>query len=289
MSDDSAAAAVAAAEDLRLQGNASFEKGELEASEAHYTAALAAESAIPAGDGATEIPEATVTARQQVRKLALGNRSLVRCKLNKPEEALQDAEASLKVDINYVKAHDRKASAYLALGKAWQARKTYEDAVKYFEENNRVGELPYLRKKLEELKKQCQDLDATQPVESLEHWQQIAVNLPMTKEPRIRLCTMATFWNTATPSDRQSVFQKFIEILNGSSQILSDLEIPEDTLVELPMDNYADVVVPNSWVEFFKACSVEDKIAVFQGLWDLCSPNECTMILHDLGEFFPKP
>lgn len=260
------------AERLRLAGNEAFQAGKLEEADGFYS--QAAEQLTAAGESDASKLAAT-----------LGNRSLVRLKLGKPEDALADAEASVTADPLYLKAHDRKATAQLALGKHWAGRKSYGDALDVFADD--IAARVYLKQKLAALKAACKQEDATLPVQDKEHWCELAKYA----QSRMRLATMATLWNGAdTQGERLAIFKAFLVVLTGGSVAEARLaDFPEGALVALPMENYDDVVgdIPQTWVEFYKGKPIEEKIALFHIIYEACSDDEKSLIARDLKQMFP--
>lgn len=274
------------AEQLRAEGNSAFNRGELSRACELYTSALAALAA-PAY-GTAPAPE---LAGQ--RAVVLANRALVRLKQGAPGEALVDAEAAVREDPLYLKAHERRTAALLGLGKVWRARMAYREAELSFKDSQpHTAELAYVRSKLKSLAAQCEAEDRKGPVESREHWDEIARYMPTKAEPRIRLALMATWWNLSSQDERLTIFKRFLAVLTGKEEAALDAElaaIPADTMVPLPMENYADLTVPKAWTDFYEPLDALAKLVLFQNMYGSCNQQEKNLIARDLKEFFPPP
>jgi tetratricopeptide (TPR) repeat protein len=97
-------------------GNAAFKTGEYESAIEHYTRSLQE-------DGETAV--------------AYANRSMSYLKLERWAEAERDASAALKIDVSYLKAHQRRGVARRRLGKFLEATMDYENAL-LLEPNSKV-------------------------------------------------------------------------------------------------------------------------------------------------------
>ncbi|CAM9641745.1 unnamed protein product, partial [Heterosigma akashiwo] len=95
-------------EELRLQGNEEFCKKNYGEAERFYTLSLEA---------------------RPNNHLVHGNRSAARLHLDRPEDALADADEALRLDPTYMKGYHRRASALQAMGDLEGVVNTYEAAV----------------------------------------------------------------------------------------------------------------------------------------------------------------
>uniref|UniRef100_A0A7S2SEB7 Uncharacterized protein n=1 Tax=Mucochytrium quahogii TaxID=96639 RepID=A0A7S2SEB7_9STRA len=250
-------------EKLRLAGNEKYKSGLFEDAETLYTQALGLCSE---GD--------------KHSAALLGNRSLVRLKQGKFQEALEDAQLSIGRDVDYVKGHDRKAAAFIAMNKKWQARRTYAFALEHFKNVKNHQASVFMSRKYKELCGLCAKDDFISVVESMEHFDEIFKHM---KLERMRLATMATFWNASSNQDRLAIFAAFIQVLTGESK-----PIQVESLSALPMDNYKDVVIPQTWTDFFNSLDQGDKVKMFYQIYGHCTDIERNMIIRDLKEFFPN-
>jgi tetratricopeptide (TPR) repeat protein len=215
----------------------------------------------------------------------------VRLKLGLPGEALVDAEAAVRDDPLYLKAHERRTVALLGLGKAWRARQAYREAEFAFKDSQaHSAELAYVRSKLRGLAAQCEAEDRKGPVESREHWDEIARYMPTKVEPRIRLALMATWWNLSSQDERLTIFKRFLAVITGNEEAALEAQfaaVRAQSMVPLPMENYADLTVPAAWTDFYSQSS--DKLVLFQNMYGSCNEQEKNLIARDLKEFFPPP
>mmetsp|Transcript_12653 Transcript_12653/g.24537 ORF Transcript_12653/g.24537 Transcript_12653/m.24537 type:complete len:263 (+) Transcript_12653:283-1071(+) len=255
-------------EALRVEGNRLFEAGQVAEAVALYRDSLAKERSAK----------------------TLGNLSLALLKLGSAEEALQAAEDSISVDKMYMKAYDRKANAEVALGKHWLARKTIARAIEIFRNDRSVR--PFLEQRYKDLCVEGEKIDANlEKIESSEHMVEICKHmrvegsLPASK---LRLATMATFWNEATLDERMTIFVRFLQVLTGASNPIAGANFPKSMLTPLPMENYADIEVPAVWITYYKSLDAEAKVSLFEEIYAACTDLEKSLIASDLKDYFPR-
>lgn len=172
-------ATLAAAEELKRQGNKAFGCGVWAEAEELYSRALEAEAVgrEPTGDSAAasalEQPEAgeeaavtqAVPPQRKERAVYFANRAACRLALDRVEEAVSDCSAALEVDGTYVKALLRRAAAYERQGELESLEKASTDLARVLElePSNAVakeklrGLAPALEAKREAVKKEMLD------------------------------------------------------------------------------------------------------------------------------------
>ncbi|KAF4679389.1 hypothetical protein FOZ63_013144, partial [Perkinsus olseni] len=110
----SAAERAAECETEKIKGNESFTSGELDEAELHYSRALRLRSDISA---------------------IWSNRALVRLKLRRPQEGLEDAQRAILLDSKNVKAFHRRGKARAELGYLEEAVKDFQIALRLLNES----------------------------------------------------------------------------------------------------------------------------------------------------------
>ena len=123
--------------------------------------------------------------------LLLSNRSACYLKRSERKLALEDAERACKISPKYVKVF-RERLAFNRFGTIPEARKVILEALELEPENL------FLKKTLTEI-------DLKLPVSSFESFM---LHYSGTKDMRVRLCCLATFWNASSESDRLAFFRK---------------------------------------------------------------------------------
>ena len=182
---DAASATLAAAEELKRQGNEAFGRGAHIEAEELYTRALEAEAVgrePPGGSAAEGLPEPTEAAEEageahagaqapppppqrKERAVYFANRAACRLALGRLDEAVSDCSAALEVDGAYVKALLRRAAAYERQGELEALEKASTDLGRVLElEPSNVlareklrGLGPALESKREAVKKEMMD------------------------------------------------------------------------------------------------------------------------------------
>ncbi len=79
--------------------------------------------------------------------------------------------------------------------------------------------------------------------------------------------------------------RSFLEVVAGSVQAVHGSDFPVESMIELPMDNYADVTPIANWAAFFIGLTPEQKTDAFESCWAFCSEEDRTLIMHDLRKF----
>ncbi|KAF4674764.1 hypothetical protein FOL46_004024 [Perkinsus olseni] len=110
----SAAERAAECEAEKIKGNESFTSGELDEAELHYSRALRLRSDISA---------------------IWSNRALVRLKLRRPKEGLEDAQRAIALDSKNLKAFHRRGKARAELGYLEEAVKDFQIALRLLNES----------------------------------------------------------------------------------------------------------------------------------------------------------
>lgn len=207
------------------------------------------------------------------------NRSASRMNLGKAESALADAELAIQLEPNWVKAHHRKALAYVGLQQYWRARFVYENAIR-----NCVGcqssEKVWMLKQIKKINPECEKSDLTDKVESFERWVQIYRHI---RDKKLRLACLVFFWNMSTKAERHTFFGQFLKILQSMDAIkMFSLE----QMNEFPIDNYEDVVLPSTWTVYYSSLSSEQKVELFEECFALLTSDERDLVIKDLKFFF---
>jgi len=114
---------------------------------------------------------------------------------------------------------------------------------------------------------------------------------------RLRLATLATFWNASSLDERWDIFTRFLSLVAGPAAV--DPATPLDThvgphlshfrrevLTPLPLHNYEDLVIPAPWVTFYAGLPPAARVELFNTCWDLASPQEQALIITDIKTFY---
>ncbi len=259
---------------LRLKGNAAFGDDDFESAEEFYTKALDIDSRSTA---------------------VLGNRSLVRIKLGNFQGAVEDATKCIESDEMYLKGYDRKIAAEIALDQIWKARQTCANGLAKFRKNAGSKHIAYFVRRFKTLCDQGEVRDQKDQVKSLEQWKEVAAYMN-SKDGRVRLACLATFWNASSPEERMYIFKQFIRIQQGDALLEnpSSMECADKTLKSisldklsaLPMDNYENVTIHAPWATFYSSqTELVRKVEIFKAVFDVCSDVEKNLIAGDLGNF----
>jgi len=210
------------------------------------------------------------------------NRSAAKLNLGKNEEALQDALEALTIDPTYLKAYQRVISSHRALGNLEDALKASQAAVKLEPKN------AWAKGQLKQAQKEWANYLREKPVETVEDWIKLFKTL---ENPKERMLQLAEFWNSSRPEERLTIFHKFLAIIGGAhfTQAIGSEEFTIEKMVELPMDNYADMERNENWLHFYRSQSPEDKLVTFEKTWEITTDTEKNIIVNDLKHFFLVP
>lgn len=220
------------------------------------------------------------------------NRSAAYFFLDDFDNAKADAERAVHLDPSWLKGKLRLGQALLKLGRPREAATLLEECYEREPGNAMTHDL------LHEALAAASKRDRSVAVSSSEHFLQIFEN---TTDPRLRLCTMATYWNESPMEQRYAIFHRFLAIIAGPAavaplhpgQVLEDHEVhisqykPEQ-FGPLPMENYFDITVPETWIVFYNQtlATPAEKLDLFNRLWDSCSPTEQTLIVADFQQLY---
>eukprot|EP00753_Platysulcus_tardus_P000423 PLAT10441.1.p1 GENE.PLAT10441.1~~PLAT10441.1.p1 ORF type:complete len:294 (-),score=101.76 PLAT10441.1:60-941(-) len=246
--------AAATSDELKAKGNRKFGEGKFDEAAALYQQAIAV---------APEDP------------LLWGNLAAAQTKSGEHDAAIESAKRAVELDAAYLKGYHRMAIAYSALSREREACRCYERALMI------VPGDAWLHK---QLRKAWKRFDAKGPIECEADW----LGVFSRAQVRLRMATMATLWNVALPEQRMAIFSRFLEVLSGAGGAPS-LDLKPEHFPALPMENYADVKVPAPWLRYF--ASMEEagaRTAVFEAMWDVCSPEEKNLIIGDMKQFFAR-
>jgi tetratricopeptide (TPR) repeat protein len=258
------------ADALKSMGNAHFTAGRLDLAIESYSSALALSLA-----GSPLLPQLHA------------NLAAVYLAKHDFESALRSAKAALAVDGNFTKAHYRMGVALIGLRRPAEALAALTIAARLDTSSESIQQA------LHEAEAMQRQADSTDPVTSVP---QFAAVFSRARDPRLRLATLATFWNTLDANVRWAVFCRFLELMIGPSAVTEPVplghtgphvsQFDQALLTALPMDNYVDVSVPAPWVAFFDALAGAERVQLFNAAWDLCSEIEQGLIMQDLHAFF---
>lgn len=245
-------------DDLKAQGNEFFSKGEYEKAEELFSKA---------------INEYSPTA------ILFTNRAAARFHLNKFDECIEDACSAIELDKKWLKAYYRKAVALEALGKHRDAYRAWEEAYEYCEHNS------FLKKNMTEAEKKWVNIFRTFQVDSVEDMLQ---RYQILSDSREKLSTLAHFWNSANGEERFSILTRLMEMIGGKGDLPTLFSTVNASMMpELPMDNYTDL--PNSqipaWMDFFRNLDSSGKTKLMEGMWDMLTSAEKTVVVGDLRVF----
>lgn len=209
--------------------------------------------------------------------LLLSNRSAVYLKQKKNQLALQDAERACKMNPKSVKVFVRKALALVSLKRIQEAKDVYLEASKIEPDNKFI-------------QKMIISIEAKLPVKSFDMFMKRYKN---TKDIRVRLATLATFWNASNQDERYNILRK-LNALMRAKDVNSDTInaimkcFTKEQMIDLPMKNYVDVTLPEDWVPWYKTTSKEEKVKLLGALWNACTTRERAFIAKDIDTLF-KP
>ena len=267
-SSSSSASLDATAEDIKAKANAAFLKKDYNMAEALYSNAL-------------DTANATEEDNNGLKCILYSNRSAARlCLDGKIEDALQDADKAILLNPAYAKAYLRKTNALKSLGDHRGSYKTWLEAEKNCEDN------PWLRKMVKEAKATWVSLITNVEIADK---QDLLDRYSLIKDTRIKLCTLAHFWNYSSRSDRLSYLTAFLELIGGSVGVSEQVEaFKAENMEEMPMHNYVDL--PRSkiepWIVYFGSLVADEKVTLMKDTWALLTSFEQNLVILDLKTFF---
>lgn len=205
--------------------------------------------------------------------------------------ALTSAQRAVAADSAFTKAYYRMGIALIELERPAEAITALTTA------SSLDAKSESIRQALHQAQALQRRLDESATMASLDDFTAVFARL---RDLRLRLATLATFWNLLNGEGRWSVFCKFLEQTLGPSAV-NDAIPPEHTgphvsqfdrslLTALPMDNYKDIAVPTPWTAFFESLRGPEQIELFRAAWARCDNTEQSLIMEDLRSFFgPTP
>lgn len=207
--------------------------------------------------------------------MLLSNRSAVYLKQNKVSEALEDAERACLQAPKCVKVYVRKALALIKMKKFKEARHVNLEASK-IEPDNMF------------LKRMLQSIESKLPVDSFTTFMNRYKN---TNDIRIRLATLATFWNESNKDERFEFLRHLNSLIRAKEPDSVEInnimqQFTKNHMVDLPMKNYAGVSLPEDWVPWYNTTSKPEKIQLVNALWNSCSSTERNFIAKDIYILF---
>ena len=130
---------------------------------------------------------------------------------------------------------------------------------------------------------------------------------------RMRLCTLAHFWNYSSPTDRMEYFKTFLSLIGGEvpseeserfsncyhiattmvskcsnfNSIIFPRVFDLENMKEMPMHNYSDLPrqTIEPWVEFLESLGEHEKCELMEKLWKSLESYEQDRVVIDLKEF----
>jgi len=235
--------------ELKSEGNHAYKNKDYERAEIAYSKAL-------------DMPEGADDAK------LFANRAATLLELHRFPEALSDSERAIEISGTWIKGYHRKCQALKALGRVEEAFDVYK-LVQGSEsiEHDREWLASQLLYTFNEI---VDDLVNETP-SSIDRFCEIFSKL---EDMRLKLSTLARFWNASTPSHRLSFFRN-IALLAGSSSSTSptgqEIGLPpslegvgEEQMVALPLDNYSDVREIDNWMAFFEGLELDNQLTLLQ-------------------------
>lgn len=139
------------------------------------------------------------------------NRSAARIELGQEAEAVEDATIALAFNPSYVKAYLRKATALLRLGDEYGSYTTWKQAGEICEQS------PALKKQLKDSLARWLLFYNKVPVISSED----LLNRYMLadKNTRLKLSTLAHFWNISSKAERLEYLRTFLALIGGEGNL----------------------------------------------------------------------
>ncbi len=260
-----------AVDDLKVKGNEYFTKEDFVNSYDCYTEAIEKLKCI------IELNKSPKDLNQL--SILYSNRSASLLSLNRYEEALSDSEDSISCDSHYVKAYFRKATSLTFLGKHLEAYHTWLQAFDICDRS------PWLVSKVREAKEKWLTQFKIYPVQSNSD---MIERFNIIKDPRLKLSTLAHFWNLSSPDERLSIFKVFISIISGQGELSEQTErlFDIEKMKDLPMVNYLDLPSTDvqSWCDYYARLDSENKTGLLKNIWGMLSTKEQTLVVSDLKE-----
>lgn len=248
---------------LRGKGNEAFAKEDWTSALQCYTRAIKG------------LSENQALAKECELNKILSNRSAVYLKTGDATRALTDAETALEMDPSWIKIYHRKSLALVALERIRDAYETYKEAVKINPSSTFIKSM---------LKK----ISIAYPLENNSDFMVKYSNLV---DIRLRLATLATFWNESSKVERMKILQSLIALITKddptSDKVAETMsKYDEDMMKELPMKNYNDVMIPDRWISWYKSIEASEKVKLLGMLWSDLSKTEHQLVTKDMQIFF---
>ena len=255
---------------LREKGNTSFKAKKWSSAVQFYTQAINGIKSAEKGNNGSPLPA------YEMNKI-LSNRSAALLKLGQKEKALADAEAALVLDPKWTKIYHRKALALLELKRVEDACAAYDAALAVDPEN---GFMKKMRASV------FQKLPLTSPSQFLEKYTSLK-----NKNLRLRLATLAAFWNSSKRQERLDILGELVALVSGQSSDSPHVQqtmkaYKKEQMEPLPMKNYADLTIPTEWLQWYEGLQSVQKVALLKALWADCTKIEHDLIAKDLQAFF---
>ena len=258
----------ATAEAIKAEANEAFLIGDYSKAEALYSNALDVLNSLEKND---DVLKSILYSNRSAARLSLGGKS---------EDALQDADLAIALNPMYSKGYLRKSNALKSHGDHKGVYNTWIEATKNCEDS------PWLKKMVKEARATwdslMKEVDVLDSSDLLERYS-------LLQDTRMRLCTLAHFWNYSSPPDRLAYLKAFLELIGGSVGVSEQAEAFEvENMQEMPMYNYEDLPrsIIEPWIAFFESLSADRKVELMRNAWALLTPSEQNLVILDLKTFF---
>ena len=190
-------------------------------------------------------------------------------------KALSDAEEARSIEPGWTKIYHRKALALISLERYEEACIAYDQALGLDSSDTFMMKM---RKKIVR----------TYTVNSRPFFLRVYASV---KNIRVRLATIATFWNLSSKADRLVILNHLIALLRGDDFQSDEVQkimarYDEEKMQGLPMKNYADVTIQAGWCKWYTTTSQDEKVKLLCELWKNFSKTEHELIVKDMRAFF---
>jgi hypothetical protein len=212
------------------------------------------------------------------------NRSASRYSMENYTEALEDANYSLELNSAYTKAYMRKAMALIKLNDEYQAYKTWIEALKKCETS------VWLNKQAKEAKLRWSKFFTKVPIASIEDLLERFVLIE--GNTRLKLSTLAHFWNLSSEKERLEYFKTFLTLIGGESNLSEETQqlFSSEKMIPMPMHNYEDLPIENiqPWCQFLENLQSDKKCELLKQMWELLTSFEQNLVIVDLKTFLTQ-
>lgn len=251
-------------EALKAKANDLFVKGDFVQAEAFYTQAILCEQT-----------------DKSLLSVLYSNRSAAYLSMEQPEKAVEDAITAIGLNPSYAKAYLRKAHSLTKIGDELGAYVTWMEAV------DRCEGTSWLHKQVKDAKSRWTRHYTKAPVVSvldlLARYELIGSNT------RLKLSTLAHFWNFSSQDERLDYLKTFLNLIGGEGNISEETErlFCLDKMNAMPMHNYEDLPRSNiePWCSFLESLPSCEKCLLLKEIWVLLTSFEQNLVIVDLKAF----